>query len=78
MLNCARATRRPRLRAGESPHAEWTARLATLGQRVDVTTREGALTGVAETVDEDGALLVRTSDGALHRFLAGDVTLARL
>jgi BirA family biotin operon repressor/biotin-[acetyl-CoA-carboxylase] ligase len=55
-----------RLRAGKSPHAEWAARLATLGQYVDVATPEGTLTGVAETVGEDGALLVRTSDGALH------------
>ncbi len=67
-----------RLRAGKSPRAEWAARLATLGQRVDASTSEGTLTGVAETVDENGALLVRTPDGALHRFLAGDVTLARL
>ena len=67
-----------RLRAGPSPRAEWAARLATLGQRVNATTSKGTLSGVAETVDEDGALLVRTPDGALHRFLAGDVTLARL
>ena len=30
-----------------------------------------------EAVGEDGALLVRTPDGALRRFLVGDVTLAR-
>ncbi len=66
-----------RLRTGTNPRAEWAARLATLGQRVDATTPGGTLTGVAETVDADGALLVRTPDGALHRFLAGDVTLAQ-
>jgi len=65
-----------RLRAGESPRAEWAARLATLGQRVDVVTSGGRLTGVAESVDEDGALLLRTADGKLHRLLAGDVTLS--
>jgi BirA family biotin operon repressor/biotin-[acetyl-CoA-carboxylase] ligase len=65
------------LRAGESPYQEWTARLATLGQPVQVTTSEGALTGVAESVDGDGALLLRTPDGELHRLLAGDVTLSR-
>ncbi|MEA3338841.1 MAG: biotin--[acetyl-CoA-carboxylase] ligase [Chloroflexota bacterium] len=69
--------RRERLRVGESPRAEWAARLTTLGQRVDVTTSAGTLTGVAESVDEDGALLLRASDGALHRLLAGDVTLSR-
>jgi len=66
-----------RLGAGESPHAEWAARLATLGRRVRATTAGRALTGVAEAVDEDGALLLRTPDGALHRLLAGDVTLAQ-
>jgi len=67
-----------RLRAGESPRAEWAARLATLGQLVEAITSDGTLAGVAEAVDEDGALLLRTSDGMLRRFLAGDVTLARL
>ncbi len=65
------------LRAGESPHQEWAVRLATLGRPVKVTTSDGVLAGVAESVDEDGALLLRTLDGALHRLLAGDVTLAR-
>jgi BirA family biotin operon repressor/biotin-[acetyl-CoA-carboxylase] ligase len=65
------------LQAGVSPHREWAARLATLGRPVKVTTSEGVLRGVAESVDEDGALLLRTPGGALHRLLAGDVTLAR-
>lgn len=65
------------LQAGVSPHREWAARLATLGQPVEVTTSEGVLRGVAESVDEDGALLLRTPGGALRRLLAGDVTLAR-
>lgn len=65
------------LRAGESPCAEWAAKLATLGRAVDATTCAGRLTGVAESVDEVGALHLRTADGELHRLLAGDVTLAR-
>ena len=64
------------LRAGASPHREWVGRLVTLGQPVTVTTSPGVLTGVAESVDEDGALLLRTPDGALRRLLAGDVVLA--
>jgi BirA family biotin operon repressor/biotin-[acetyl-CoA-carboxylase] ligase len=66
-----------RLQAGKSPHAEWAARLATLGQHVEVTTSDGVLAGIAEAVDKDGALLLRAPDGALHRLLAGDVTLTR-
>ena len=63
------------LRAGESPHREWAARLATLGQPVEVSTPAGVLAGVAESVDEDGALLLRLPDGGLRVLVAGDVTL---
>jgi BirA family biotin operon repressor/biotin-[acetyl-CoA-carboxylase] ligase len=64
-----------RLRTGESPHAEWTTRLATLGQRVIVTTPTEQLSGVAEGVDADGGLLLRDGSGMLRCVLAGDVTL---
>jgi BirA family biotin operon repressor/biotin-[acetyl-CoA-carboxylase] ligase len=63
------------LKAGESPHEEWAARLATLGQQVQIVGSGETLVGVAESVDEDGALLLRTADGTLHRLLVGDVTL---
>jgi len=63
------------LRAGESPHREWAVRLATLGQPVEVSTPAGVLAGVAESVDEDGALLLRLPDGGLRVLVAGDVTL---
>ncbi|MDY7039945.1 MAG: biotin--[acetyl-CoA-carboxylase] ligase [Chloroflexota bacterium] len=63
-----------RLRAGDSPHVEWTARLATVGQQVTIATSTGQLSGVAEGVDADGALLLRDDNGALRRILAGDVT----
>jgi BirA family biotin operon repressor/biotin-[acetyl-CoA-carboxylase] ligase len=63
------------LHTGESPHQEWVSRLATLGQQVKATTPEETYVGVAESVDKDGALLLRTPDGTLHRFTVGDVTL---
>ena len=63
-----------RLRSDESPHAEWAARLATLGRRVTATTSQGTLTGIAEAVHENGALLLRTEEGALVSLAAGDVT----
>ena len=66
-----------RLQAGTSPHAEWAARLATLGRPVEASTFRGPFAGIAESVDENGALLLRTPDGKLHRLVAGDVTLAR-
>jgi BirA family biotin operon repressor/biotin-[acetyl-CoA-carboxylase] ligase len=49
----------------------WRARASTLGKRV----RIGAIEGVAVDVDLDGALRVRTDDGAVVRITAGDVTL---
>jgi BirA family biotin operon repressor/biotin-[acetyl-CoA-carboxylase] ligase len=66
-----------RFRAGDSPLDEWTARLATLNRPVTarLVGEKSALTGRAEGVDPDGALLLRTADGAVHRLLAADVSL---
>jgi len=66
-----------RLAEGERFHGEWSRRLATLGQRVRVQTGTETLLGVAEAVDEGGALLLRGEDGRLRRILAGDVTQLR-
>ncbi len=63
------------LKAGHSPHAEWAARLVTLGRQVSVSTGDEVLAGVAEGVNADGALLLRLPDGRLETVLAGDVTL---
>lgn len=76
LLQAAEA-RYKRLIDGVDPREEWSARLVTLGRRVRVTTTTAVLDGVAEAVDEDGALLLRTTDGSVRRLLAGDVTLAR-
>ena len=55
----------------------WRQLSDTLGREVRVTTAgEAELVGVAEDVDENGALLVR-SGGRVHRVLAGDVELLR-
>lgn len=70
------AQRYERLRHGDSPFPEWAARLTTLGQTVRALTPGGLLIGEAEGVAQDGALLLRTPDGQLHRLLAADVTLA--
>ncbi len=64
-----------RLCAGENLRAEWIARLATLRQRVRAHAETGIIEGIAESVDDDGALMLRCADGSLVRLLAGDVTL---
>ena len=47
----------------------------TLGQPVRVEGQGRTVDGIAVDVDELGALLVRTADGALERVVAGEVTL---
>jgi BirA family biotin operon repressor/biotin-[acetyl-CoA-carboxylase] ligase len=60
-----------------SPHLReaWARRLITLGQFVEAWAGQQPVSGLAEAVDEDGALLVRTGDGRLHKLSAGDVSL---
>ncbi len=55
--------------------AAWAERLVMLRQWVDVQDGTRQIIGLAEAVDEEGALLVRTPDGARYRFPAGDVSL---
>lgn len=68
------AARYRQLGRGQNPREEWSARLATLGRHIQVATAEGTLHGMAEGVDENGALLLRTADGRLKRLLTGDTT----
>ncbi|MGC8879826.1 MAG: biotin--[acetyl-CoA-carboxylase] ligase [Anaerolineae bacterium] len=65
------------LRAGYSPVSEWAERLLPLGQEATVTAPNGTFSGIAEAVDEAGALFLRLADGRTVRILAGDVTLQR-
>jgi len=53
---------------------EWRTRTVTLGRTVHVEAGE-PVDGVAEDIDADGALLVRTVSG-LRRVVAGDVTIS--
>jgi len=63
------------LPAGESIYKTWRDRLETLGKRVVVTSGSNVLEGIAESVDESGALMLRRVDGTLKKVIAGDVTL---
>lgn len=53
--------------------AGWRRRAAFLGARVRVTAGRDALTGVAEALDDEGALLLRLDDGRLERVIAGEL-----
>jgi BirA family transcriptional regulator, biotin operon repressor / biotin---[acetyl-CoA-carboxylase] ligase len=56
---------------------EWEERCITLGRRVAINVGPRVLHGRAESLDEDGALLLRTEHGRLERIIGGDVTLEK-
>jgi BirA family biotin operon repressor/biotin-[acetyl-CoA-carboxylase] ligase len=67
-----------RLRRGEfgAVAAEWERACSTLGRDVLIRVGDREVRGRAESLDPDGALLVRTEHGYLERIIGGDVTLA--
>ena len=61
--------------AGMSPlRAEWMEHAAGIGEVVTATSAAGTVRGVAEGIDDDGALMLRGDSGPV-RVLAGDVHL---
>jgi BirA family transcriptional regulator, biotin operon repressor / biotin---[acetyl-CoA-carboxylase] ligase len=56
---------------------EWESRCSTLGSRVTVNIGPRLVEGLAESLDDDGALLVRTQHGRIERIIGGDVTLQK-
>jgi len=56
---------------------EWEAHCVTLGRRVVIQTGDRRLRGRAESLGDDGAMLLRTDHGHLERILGGDVTLEK-
>jgi len=63
------------LRRGESIQHEWLQRLETLGKNVSVRCGDEVQDGYAESVDDEGNLIIRRPDGNLITVAAGDVTL---
>lgn len=61
-------------RVGNSLTADWSAMLDTLGRAVSLRSRHDTIEGIAESVDEQGNLLVRQADGSLCMVTAGEVT----
>ena len=61
-------------RAGKSLTADWFAMLDTLGRTVTLRSQHDTIEGIAESVDEQGNLLVRQADGSLYTATAGEVT----
>ncbi|HMP81518.1 MAG TPA: biotin--[acetyl-CoA-carboxylase] ligase [Verrucomicrobiota bacterium] len=56
---------------------EWEEQCATIGRQVAIQIGDRRTRGRAESLDDDGALLVRTEHGHLERIIGGDVTLEK-
>jgi len=56
---------------------EWEENCATIGKNVTVQIGDRKIRGRAESLDDDGALLLRTEHGHLERITGGDVTLEK-
>jgi BirA family biotin operon repressor/biotin-[acetyl-CoA-carboxylase] ligase len=62
-----------KLLRGGSLREEWARALDTMRRRVKVILPEEDFSGMAESVDESGALILRLADGSARTILAGDV-----
>src|SRR6185437_2607451 len=51
----------------------WLSRAAGVGQAIRVRRERDELHGMFESLDEDGALVLRVADGGIARITAGDV-----
>jgi BirA family biotin operon repressor/biotin-[acetyl-CoA-carboxylase] ligase len=56
---------------------EWEEHCVTIGKNVTVQIGDRKIRGCAESLDDDGALLLRTEHGHLERITGGDVTLEK-
>jgi BirA family biotin operon repressor/biotin-[acetyl-CoA-carboxylase] ligase len=56
---------------------EWEAQCVTLGSNVTIHLGDRTIRGRAESLDDDGTLLVRTQHGRLERIIGGDVILEK-
>ena len=56
---------------------EWEEHCSTIGRDVVIRTGEREIRGHAESLGEEGALLVRTDHGHLERITGGDVTMQK-
>lgn len=56
---------------------EWEEQCETIGRRITVRTGQREIHGQAESLGEEGALLLRTQYGHIERIVGGDVTVEK-
>jgi len=74
------ARRLPELNGNAAPAflSRWREASATLGREVALQMPDGSeLEGIAEDIDDNGALLLRSADQKLHRLHSGEITRLR-
>jgi len=52
--------------------SEWTKRSSTIGENVELNTKNGKIKGKAIKIDNDGALVI-SENSKTHRVIAGDI-----
>jgi BirA family transcriptional regulator, biotin operon repressor / biotin---[acetyl-CoA-carboxylase] ligase len=62
---------------GKPIYEAWRCKLITLSKKVRAQSDSQIIEGIAEAVDEDGALVIREKGGTMTRVVAGDVTLRK-
>ncbi len=63
------------LEAGNLIYHEWRNSIETIGKKIKVISGQDILSGIAESVTEDGNLILRGDDGKLCEITSGDVTI---
>jgi len=63
--------------SGAPVHRAWQENMETLGKRIKVNTGKTTECGKAETVTENGNLILRRADGSLAEIVVGDVTIIK-
>jgi BirA family biotin operon repressor/biotin-[acetyl-CoA-carboxylase] ligase len=64
-------------KAGAPIHSEWVEHMETIGKLVQVKVGDSVEQGIAETVTEDGNLVLRHADGSHINIAFGDVTIIK-
>jgi BirA family biotin operon repressor/biotin-[acetyl-CoA-carboxylase] ligase len=57
--------------------SKWQLLTSTLGRQVKITTSRETLTGLAESIDDEGMLVLRLPSGASRVIRSGDLTVLR-
>lgn len=56
---------------------EWESACTTIGRNIEIAVGQRTISGRAESLDSEGALLLRTQHGRLERIIGGDVTVRK-